>query len=68
MDGYASQTAPITRMHPGLKVLGDGEIGTAISETVQAVMLQQDEVEPALASLQTTLDEILERTDGSRTA
>ena len=68
MDGYAAQTAPITRMHPGLKVLGDGEIGTAISETVQAVMLQQDEVEPALASLQTTLDEILERTDGSRTA
>jgi multiple sugar transport system substrate-binding protein len=67
MVGYAGETAPITRAHPGLKVLGSGEIDTAISETVQAVMLQQKEVEPALAELQPLLDEILQRTDGSRT-
>lgn len=68
MQGYYKETAPITRAHPGLKVLGDGEIGTAISEMVQAVMLQQTEVGPALTELQAKLDEILQRTDGSRTA
>jgi ABC-type glycerol-3-phosphate transport system substrate-binding protein len=68
IQGYVSETAPITRMHPGLKVLGDGEIGTAITQTVQSVMLQQTEVEPALVELQAALDEILQRTDGSRSA
>jgi len=66
MQGYVAETAPITKMYPGLKVLGDGEISTAVSQTVQAVMLQQTEVEPALVELQATLDDILLRTDGSR--
>lgn len=66
IEGYANQTAPITRMTPTLKILGSGEINNALNETVQAVMLQQKEVAPALVELQTQLDEILERTDGDR--
>jgi ABC-type glycerol-3-phosphate transport system substrate-binding protein len=65
-EGYATQTAPITRMTPMIKVLGSGEIDVAISETVEAVMLKQKEVEPALQELQVQVDEILQRTDGSR--
>lgn len=68
VQGYAEETTPITRPHPGLKTMGDAEINQAIKETVQAVLLQQDEVEPALQALQPKLDEILERTDGSRSA
>ncbi len=68
MEGYAGETAPITREDPNLKVLGSGEINQAISEVVQAVMLKQKEVEPALKELQPVLAEILERTDGSRTS
>jgi multiple sugar transport system substrate-binding protein len=67
MQGYAGETAPITRAHPGLKVLGSGEIDQAIAEVVQAVMLKQKDVEPALQELQPVLSEILQRTDGSRT-
>ncbi len=67
ITGYATETSPITRADPNLKVLGSGEIATAINETVQAVMLQQKDVAPALAELQPLLDEILERTDGART-
>lgn len=67
MVGYAGETAPITRAHPGLKVIGSGEIDTAINEVVQAVMLQQKDVEAALVEVQPLLDEILERTDGNRT-
>jgi ABC-type glycerol-3-phosphate transport system substrate-binding protein len=67
MQGYAGETAPITRADPNLKVLGSGEINQAISETVQAVMLKQKEVEAALAELQPVVSEILARTDGSRT-
>jgi len=66
IEGYANQTAPITRMTPTLKILGSGEINNAVAETVEAVMLQQKEVEPALQELQVQLDEILERTDGHR--
>lgn len=66
IEGYANQTAPITRMTPTLKILGSGEINNAVSETVEAVMLKQKDVEPALQELQVQLDEILERTDGDR--
>jgi len=67
MQGYAGETAPITREDPNLKVLGSGEINQAITEVVQAVMLKQKDVEPALRELQPTLTAILERTDGGRT-
>lgn len=66
ITGYAGETSPITRADPNLKVLGSGEINSAISETVQAVMLKQKEVAPALKELQPKLDEILKRTDGAR--
>jgi len=66
IKGYAEETSPITRADPNLKVLGSGEINSAISETVQAVMLKQKEVAPALKELQPKLDEILKRTDGAR--
>ena len=65
MQGYAGETAPITREDPNLKVLGSGEINQAITEVVQAVMLKQKEVEPALKELQPVLAEILERTGPS---
>lgn len=68
IKGYAEETSPITRADPNLKVQGSAEINVAISETVQAVMLKQKEVEPALKELQVKVDEILQRTDGSRTA
>jgi hypothetical protein len=68
VEGYANQTAPITRMTPTMKILGSGEINRAITETVEAVMLQQKDVEPALLELQTQVDEILQRTDGHRLA
>ncbi len=66
IKGYAEETSPITRADPNLKVLGSSEINNAISETVQAVMLKQKEVAPALKELQPKLDEILKRTDGNR--
>jgi multiple sugar transport system substrate-binding protein len=66
-QGYAIETSPITRAHPSLKILGSGEIEQAISEMVQAVMLKQKDVEPALVELQPLLSDILQRTDGSRT-
>ena len=65
-QGYAVETTPITRPHPGLKALGDGELNQAIKETVQAVLLQQKDVEPALAELEPQLQEILDRTEGDR--
>jgi len=65
-QGYAVETTPITRPHPGLKALGDGELNQAIKETVQAVLLQQKDVEPALADLEPQLQEILDRTEGDR--
>jgi hypothetical protein len=48
------------------KVLGSGEIGTACRAALESIVLQEEDVEPALNDLQPKVMEILERTDGAR--
>lgn len=67
-EGYAIQTAPITRADPILKSLGIGEIVQAVREVMEGIMLQQTSVEEGLMDLQARTDAILERTDAPRRA
>ncbi len=63
IQAYAVDTAKITQAHPGIKVLGGNEINKAISDSLQGVLLGQQQLETALKELNPRLNDILKRTD-----
>lgn len=62
---FASETPQIAQSHPMTKVLGSGEINSAVTDTVKAILGGQEGLQTGLQQLNTQLNEILKRTDPS---
>lgn len=61
IDGYLTQTLPITQAHPLLFVLGKGDIDKLCATATQSIMLKKQSPSEALQEIQPQLDAVLKK-------
>lgn len=65
MNKVFTEAAKTAQANPRDKVLGEGEIDKAITDTVQAILLGKSQLAPGLQELNASLNTIIQRTDAS---